>query len=159
MKALRLNLLGGVHARDAADHDIAIAGTKATLLLAYLALKPGKPHSRETLIGLLWSDRGDNQARGSLRQALWSLGQALKNFDPCPLKIDGEMISLDPAAVAIRPPGGEGSRLSTEYPLSTWDSKNRNGSSVTALTKNAVYGLLPVTARYPAPTLASHSIP
>jgi len=101
MKSLRLNLLGGVHARDAADRDIAIAGTKANLLLAYLALKPGKAHTRETLIGLLWSDRDDNQARGSLRQALWSLGQGLKNVDPCPLAIDGEMISLDPSAVDI----------------------------------------------------------
>ena len=101
MKSLRLNLLGGFHARDAANRDIAVAGTKATLLLAYLALKAGKAHSRETLIGLLWGDRGDNQARGSLRQALWSLSQTLKNVDPCPLAIDGEMISLDPTAVDI----------------------------------------------------------
>jgi TolB-like protein/Tfp pilus assembly protein PilF len=94
---LHWKLLGGLHAIDGLDGDIASTGTKTTLLLAYLALRPGKTHSRETLIGLLWSDRGDSQARASLRQALWSLGHALKNITPCPLVIDGEMISLDPA--------------------------------------------------------------
>jgi len=97
VQPLHWNLLGGLHAIDGLDGDIASTGTKATLLLAYLALRPGKAHSRETLIGLLWSDRGDSQARASLRQALWSLGHALKNITPCPLVIDGEMISLDPA--------------------------------------------------------------
>lgn len=100
-KSLRLNLLGGIQVGEEADPAVLATGTKATLLLAYLALKPGKAHSRETLMGLLWSDRGDSQARASLRQALWSLGQALKDISPCPLVIDGERISLDAAAVEM----------------------------------------------------------
>ena len=99
MRPLHLDLLGGIHMHDGMDCAVGAAGTKAVLLLAYLALKPGKAHSRETLIGLLWSDRGDSQARASLRQALWSLGQALKSVKPRPLVIDGEMISLDPTAI------------------------------------------------------------
>jgi DNA-binding SARP family transcriptional activator len=99
MKSLRLKLFGGFHACDAAEKEINIAGTKAVLLLAYLAVKPEQPHSREELIGLLWSDRGDSQARGSLRQALWSLGQALKKSNPNPLIVKGEKISLDQSAV------------------------------------------------------------
>lgn len=99
VKSLRLNLLGGVHALDGTHAAILATGSKAIQLLAYLALKPGKAYSRETLVGLLWSDRGDTQARASLRQALWSLGQALKNIKPCPLVTDGEMILLNAAAL------------------------------------------------------------
>lgn len=99
MTALRLNLLGGFRARDAAGHEIVIAGSKPALLLAYLALNPGAAQSRDSLIDFLWRDRGENQGRGSLRQALWSLRQALKNIDPSPLVIEGETIALDPAAV------------------------------------------------------------
>jgi TolB-like protein/Tfp pilus assembly protein PilF len=101
MKSLRLRLLGGFHACDAAEKNITIAGTKAALLLAYLALQTGKACSRENLIGLLWSDRGDSQARGSLRQVLWSLGQALKKIEPYPLSIEGDTVALDPAVIEI----------------------------------------------------------
>ena len=97
--SLRLNLFGSFQARDSAGGKIALEGTKATLLLAFLALRSGEVHSREKLIGLLWSDRGESQARGSLRQALWALRRALKRFDPSPLIVDGEMLALDPAAV------------------------------------------------------------
>ena len=36
---------------------------KAKALLAYLALPPGKSRSREEIMALLWSDRGEAQAR------------------------------------------------------------------------------------------------
>ncbi|MEE8534138.1 MAG: BTAD domain-containing putative transcriptional regulator, partial [Alphaproteobacteria bacterium] len=101
MKSLRLMLLGGLDLCDTAGEKIAIAGTKAALLLAYLALRPGKAHSRENLIGVLWSDRGESQARGSLRQALWALRRALEGTEPSPLIIDGETLALDPAAIEI----------------------------------------------------------
>jgi TolB-like protein/Flp pilus assembly protein TadD len=92
-------MLGDFRARDTAGGKIAIAGTKAALLLGCLALRPGEAYSREKLMGLLWSDRGKSQARGSLRQALWALRQALEGLEPCPLIVDGETLSLDPAAV------------------------------------------------------------
>jgi TolB-like protein/Tfp pilus assembly protein PilF len=98
MKSLRLELFGGFHACDADGRVIQIAGTKAALLLTYLAIKPERVHTREELIGLLWSDRGDSQARGSLRQALWALGRALKNCRPNPLIVRREKISLDTVA-------------------------------------------------------------
>ncbi len=43
---------------------------KAAFLLGYLALLGGRAETRERLSGLLWSGRGEAQARGSLRQAL-----------------------------------------------------------------------------------------
>jgi TolB-like protein/Tfp pilus assembly protein PilF len=99
MKSLRLALFGGFCVFDAAGREIAVAGTKPLLLLAYLALNLGNAHSRDRLIDFLWRDRGETQGRGSLRQALWSLRKALKHIDPCPLIIDGETIALDPSAV------------------------------------------------------------
>ncbi len=47
-----------------------VPGRKCQALLAYLAAKPGQDVSRDTLCGLIWGDRGDEQARASLRQAL-----------------------------------------------------------------------------------------
>jgi DNA-binding SARP family transcriptional activator/Flp pilus assembly protein TadD len=46
---------------------------KARALVAYLAAHGGTPISRERLATLLWSERGDQQARASLRQTLFEL--------------------------------------------------------------------------------------
>jgi len=92
-------MLGKFHVRDMGGQEIDIAGSKPKLLLAYLALRPGEAQSRDRIISLLWPNRGENQARGSLRQALWALRQALAGVDPIPLAIDGESIALDPTAV------------------------------------------------------------
>jgi adenylate cyclase len=53
--------------------EILVSGLKSRALLAYLACNAGKPHSREKLIGLLWGERFDQQARQSLRQSLSTL--------------------------------------------------------------------------------------
>src|ERR1700745_1673755 len=57
--------------------SLAIAGRelhrlprKADALLALLALHPGRPIARETVADFLWTDRGLEQARHSLRQTL-----------------------------------------------------------------------------------------
>ncbi|HEY2050288.1 MAG TPA: BTAD domain-containing putative transcriptional regulator [Caulobacteraceae bacterium] len=52
--------------------DVTPAGRKARALLAYL-LVTGTPVSRERLTGLLWGDRGEEQARASLRQTFYEL--------------------------------------------------------------------------------------
>ena len=49
---------------------------KAQALLIYLALT-AKPHTREHLATLLWGDRFDDQARRSLRQAVFALRKAV----------------------------------------------------------------------------------
>jgi adenylate cyclase len=101
MASLELVLFGGFAARLASGEAIALPGRKAQLLLAYLAVRAGEPQTREKLIGLLWSDRGDAQARGSLRQELTVLRKALSAAEPSPIVIDGERLSLDAAAVAV----------------------------------------------------------
>ena len=64
---VRLKLLGGFSASLASGRLVDLAGKKNRGLLAYLALGRGKRHGREKLMALLWSDRGEAQARGSLR--------------------------------------------------------------------------------------------
>ncbi len=52
---------------------VAVTSRRARGLLAYLALAPEQTATRERLCGLLWSDRGEAQARASLRQSLLEL--------------------------------------------------------------------------------------
>lgn len=74
--------------------DVRPRGRKARALLAYLTLHPGKPVSREKLMGLLWGERGEDQARGSLRQALFELRHLANGIGL--LRVDRETVSLDP---------------------------------------------------------------
>jgi DNA-binding SARP family transcriptional activator len=90
MASLQLTLFGGFRACSARGEELEFSRRKAMLLLACLALRPGEPQTREKMIGLLWSDCGDAQARGSLRQALTTLRKTLNGMTPPPLVISGE---------------------------------------------------------------------
>src|SRR5262245_56206968 len=98
---LRLKVLGGFQARRAEGPVIEIAAKKTRALLAYLALAGGRAYGRDKLADLLWSDRGDKQARDSLRQALVDLRDALADIRPPPLTTDHDHISIEPAAVEV----------------------------------------------------------
>jgi len=97
VKSLYLTLFGRMEIRDGDGRKIRIAESKAALLLAFLALQAGRSLSRERLIGLLWSDRGEAQARGSLRHAIWALRRALGGIEPPPLIVEDDELALDPA--------------------------------------------------------------
>jgi TolB-like protein len=97
---VNLKLLGGFAATAASGEPVKLAGKKNRALLAYLAIGRGKRHSREKLMALLWSDRGEAQARGSLRQALSALKEALAASAPAALVLEGDSVTLDPGAVA-----------------------------------------------------------
>ena len=56
---------------------IPIVSRRARGLLAYLSLVPGHAATRERLCGLLWGDRGEPQARSSLRQCLFDLREIM----------------------------------------------------------------------------------
>jgi TolB-like protein/tetratricopeptide (TPR) repeat protein len=101
MLRLRLKVLGGFEARIDPGEPLDIAARKTRALLAYLALPPGRAHARDKLTGLLWSDRGDEQARNSLRQALTELGRILTGIEPSPLVKGRDTLSLDPEAVEV----------------------------------------------------------
>src|SRR5262245_35846200 len=96
---LKLRLLGGFELESSRAPAAAPPGRKVRALLACLALSPGVSWPREKLMALLWSDRAEEQARASLRQALTELRDALG--EPSPLRTEQDKVSLDPAAVTV----------------------------------------------------------
>ena len=99
MPSVLVKLLGGFEARLSGGPHLDIASKKTRALLAFLALPAGRPHSRAKLVGLLWSERSDEQARNSLRQALAELARALSPVTPSPLLKGRDTLAIDPAAV------------------------------------------------------------
>jgi DNA-binding SARP family transcriptional activator len=96
---LQLRLFGGVELRSDRAPGAPPPGRKVRALLAYLALSPDLPCPREKLMALLWSDRAEEQARASLRQALTELRHALG--EPSPLRTEQDTVSLDPSAIMV----------------------------------------------------------
>ena len=76
---------------------------RAQGLLAYLACQPRMRAERAFLADLLWSDRGEEQARASLRQELSVLRRALPEGT---LTADRHCVALDPARIAVTGAGG-----------------------------------------------------
>jgi TolB-like protein/DNA-binding SARP family transcriptional activator len=96
MTAADLTLFG-TFALKLADGRVAdLPGQKDRALFAILALSAGTPQSRERLASLLWSDRGDAQARDSLKHALTRIRQCLGEA----LIADRQTAQLDPATLA-----------------------------------------------------------
>src|SRR5207237_759071 len=82
---------------------------KHLALLVYLARSPRKSRTREHLVGLLWSDRDEKQARHSLSEALRVLrlvlgdGAVQADVDQVRLATDGVTLDCDRfAALAAR---------------------------------------------------------
>ena len=66
-----------------------------------MSLAPDQTTSRERLAGLLWSDRGEEQARASLRQCLVDLRGALVAAGLDVLQVGRETIGLRQGAIAV----------------------------------------------------------
>jgi TolB-like protein/DNA-binding SARP family transcriptional activator len=101
MAVAELTLFGGFELRRTSGEDIDLAGRKERALLAVLALRPGASQSRDKLAGLLWGDRGDKQARDSLKHSVTRLRQSLSSITPPPVLADRQSVRLDSAALAI----------------------------------------------------------
>ena len=100
MTRLHLSLLGGFEARLEPGSPLTFRTQKAQALLAFLAVPPGQVHRRDKLAALLWGAMRDEQARTSLRQALYELRKNLGDAVGV-LRTEGETVSLDPAAVEL----------------------------------------------------------
>src|SRR5262245_35511765 len=100
MASLQLKLLGKFEVISAAGQHVEIVGRKNQALLAYLAIHAGKKLPRDKLTGLLWSDRAEQQARSSLRQALFTLRRDLAGIEPIPLIFEGDAIAIDASAAS-----------------------------------------------------------
>src|SRR6516225_3369829 len=100
MAALHLRVMGGFAAVLSTGQPVEVSGKKNRALLTYLALHADKKLAREKLIGLLWSDRSEAQARCSLRQALAALRRDLRGIQPPLLTVDGDTVALDGSALS-----------------------------------------------------------
>lgn len=98
MPRLELQLLGPFRAALNGRPVTAQVIGKLRALLAYLAVESGRPHHRETLAGLLWSDQPTRKALHSLRQALSSLRKSLGDDDPPLLVFENETVCFELAA-------------------------------------------------------------
>lgn len=101
MTEARLHLLGGFRLTASQGQSIEVAAKKNRALLAILALAPHRETTRDRLTGLLWSDRGEEQARSSLRQALVALRKDLSGLDADPLVLNGDRVGLAPELLTI----------------------------------------------------------
>ncbi|HET6619650.1 MAG TPA: alpha/beta fold hydrolase [Dongiaceae bacterium] len=99
MAQIRVVLLGGFAAFGPDGAALALPTRKAEALLALLLCRSGEAQPRERLVGLLWGDRGDKQARHSLSQTLTSIRSAIGNACE-PFTVDREMIAVRPDAAS-----------------------------------------------------------
>lgn len=80
MSRLRISFPGTFRATLDGE-EIHFKTDKARALLAYLAIENQRPHRREVLAGLLWSDQPEDRALHSLRQTISSLRKSLNDKD------------------------------------------------------------------------------
>ncbi|MAQ86425.1 MAG: hypothetical protein CMH12_25035 [Maritimibacter sp.] len=93
---LVLHLAGALRATDAGGRDIGGLSRRGLALLAVLSQRRDMRAERAFLADLLWSDRNEEQARGSLRQELTALRRALPDGV---LDANRQQVWLTPSAV------------------------------------------------------------
>src|SRR5436190_9058505 len=93
---LHLKLLGGFEIASPAGDRLTLPTRKAHALIAYLALPPGRAHSRDELATLLWDAADIDQARLSFRQCLFQVRKALGDLADRVLTTSGETVALRP---------------------------------------------------------------
>jgi DNA-binding SARP family transcriptional activator len=100
MATLRLQLFGRFCASCNGRTLYSFESSRVQELLCYLSLYR-KPHARETLAGLFWSESSPTQAKKYLRQALWQLQATLEsNFGPINHRValvEGDWVCLNNA--------------------------------------------------------------
>jgi len=94
-RRLRITLLGRMDVRNLAGESLLPRSRKTRAVLAILAMEAPAPVHRQRLADLLWSRRGEEQARGSLRQALHELQEALAPLGPGIITATRETVQLD----------------------------------------------------------------
>src|SRR2546430_16270380 len=100
MPPVSCRVLGPVRVTVAgADAPAELLWRKHVALLVYLARSPRRSRTRDHLIGLLWSDRDEKQARHSLSEALRVfrrvLGDASVRADVDQVGLTADSVSLD----------------------------------------------------------------
>ena len=122
-RTVSLTLLGGLSVW-AGGAEIVFPTAKSRLLLAYLASTPGRLHPRGRLCSLFWEERGEEQARGSLRNALSHIraaaGEAIivGNREAIGVQagsIETDLAQLERLAAEPGPPDGDVAALAGDF--------------------------------------------
>ena len=98
MARIYVSMLGGFAAVGPDGAPLALPTRKAEAVLALLLCRVGEAQPRERLIGLLWGDRGDRQARHSLSQTLTAIRGAI-GIAPDPFIAERETVAIEPGAI------------------------------------------------------------
>lgn len=100
MAILSVSLFGRAEIRDANRSAVQVENSRLKELFYYLLVYRERPHPREALADLLWSDQTGGQARKYLRQALWRLQSILTAHlgDP-----GQEILLVEPNWVQLNP--------------------------------------------------------
>ena len=139
MAAVSITLFGGFAARRESGESIPLKGRKSQALLAYLALSPGQTRQRSEAIALLWGDRGEQQARSSLRQSLSELRKALdegaETGAEASITADRDSLSLNTAnfdidVVDFEALADEGSATSLEQAVALYSGELLAGAGI-----------------------------
>jgi len=98
MSCLYIRLFGKLRVHYDEEDPIALDSLRVQELLCYLLLFRDRPHTREKLANMLWTDSSISQSKQYLRQALWQL-QATLDLDNRPsnriLVVESEWISTN----------------------------------------------------------------
>lgn len=100
---LTLHLAGPFEARGPDGRPIRDLSRRGQAILAYLADQPSRSASRTALATLIWGDRGEEQARASLRQ---ELSRLRRNLPEGVLHASRTDVMLDEAGVTLKEPHG-----------------------------------------------------
>jgi len=100
MAAYRLRCLGETRICVNDGGDCTPRSRKTRAVLAYVLLNGGAPVGRDRVATLLWGDRAEEQARASVRQALYELRHFSGGSAPL-LSVTREHVAANAAAVAI----------------------------------------------------------
>lgn len=111
--AFQMFLFGPFTVQGPHGNDLTPKSRKSRAILAMLAVAPRGSRSRVWLRDKLWSDRGEDQASASLRQALLDIRSALGADAARAISADKHTVSLDLAAIQVdaleaMKPGGLG---------------------------------------------------
>lgn len=85
----------GKFALSVGGTPLRIVSRKANALIGYLAINETPEESRERLVGLLWSETPEENARASLRQILHEIRGAFQAFGFEGLRTEKRLIALD----------------------------------------------------------------
>ncbi len=98
--ALQIQLIGRFAMADPGGASVALKGRRARGLFAYLQFQQNQTETRGKLCNLFWGDRGETQARASLRQCLSELRASLPEAFRYCIVAEREFVRLDSSAVA-----------------------------------------------------------